>query len=545
MTTADLIRSRIAELHAKGGQDWQSLMRQVDGQYKTIPYNTAQMLALLVGDYMPTVKNLDLEWSRGTGKTTLLAAFARRIARDLPRGVYQWEVPTYQKFLTEIIPSFIYGLEMQGLYKDLHYFIGRRPPARWGWQEPYKPPVKYDNFITFWTGFGINLISQDNPGAGRGLNTDGRLASESAMLNKKKLDEESGPAIRGSNVARLGNRRYFNFRLMESSTPLTDAGEWFIQRQDLARKSPEVQQFSRANCVENIKLGWLADTYLTEGKRTAPDLMTFEAEYLNIRPKFVRGGFYALLDEERHTYTNYDYTGFYTPELIGVQPDCRGDKDLIPDMPLTLGMDFGAAINSLTVSQASPREFRTLKDFYTKGTDGETQDELCQNFHDYYQYHPTKEIRFYHDATGNHATGNTKLTRAKQAENYLIALGWKVIRLSLTGTNPRHFDKYRLWERIFQEADPRMPRYRINKQNAYATYISMSRAKKKTDQNGAIKKDKSGERVDNPQRQFATDLSDAQDNPVFTLYNQRMAQYQAPIPESRVTAIGGLIRSEG
>lgn len=544
MTTPELIRSRIQALHQKGGQDWQSLMRQVDEHYKTIPYNTAQMLAIMVGDYLPKVKNLDLEWGRGTGKTTVLAAFARRIARDLPRGAYQWEVPTYQKFLTEIIPSFIHGLEMQGLYKDLHYFIGRRPPARWNWPEPYKPPVKYDNFITFYTGFGINLLSQDNVGAGRGLNTDGRLASEATMLNKRKLDEESGPAIRGSNVRMLGGKRYFNFRLMESSTPLTEAGEWFIKREELARLSPEVQQFSRANCVENIKLGWLADTYLTEGKRTAPDLMTFEAEYLNIRPKFVRGGFYALLDEEKHTYTNYDYTGFYTPDLIGVQPDCRGDKDLVPHLPLTLGMDFGAAINSLTVSQAHPAEFRTIKDFYTKGSEGETQDELCQNFHNYYQYHQSRnnEIRFFHDATGNHQTGNTKVTRAKQAENYLTALGWKVIRQSLVGTNPRHFDKYRLWERIFQETDPRMPRFRINKQNAYATYISMSRAKKKTDANGVIKKDKSAERVTNPQRQFATDLSDAEDNPVFTLYNPRMSQWHAPIPTPQVSKSGPMVQ---
>lgn len=537
MTTTELIRSRIAALHAKGGGDWQTLMRQVDERYRTIPYNTSQMLALLVGDYMPTVKNLDLEWSRGTGKTTLLAAFARRIARDIPRGAYQWEVPTYQKFLTEIIPAFIHGLEMQGLYKDLHYFVGRRPPARWGWPEPYKPPMKYDNFIIFWTGFGINLLSQDNVGAGRGLSTDGRLASEAVMLDPQKLENESGPAIRGSNVKALGGRRYFNFRLMESSTPLTDAGEWYIKREEMAKEAPGKHQFMRANCVENIKLGWLAENYLTEGRRTAPDEMTFEAEYLNIRPKFVRGGFYGLLDEKRHGYTEFNYSGFYTPDLIGVHPDCRGDADLHPDLPLTIGMDFGAAINSLVVAQSAPRDFRVLKDFYVKGAEGDTQDELCQNFHEYYKYRQPKnnEIRFYHDATGNHATGNTKVARAVQAANYLTALGWKVIRLSLTGTNPRHFDKYRLWERILQETDPRMPRFRINLQNARTTFVSMSRAKKKIGTNGEVKKDKSAERHDNPQRQFATDLSDALDQPVFTLFNQLMRTAGAALPDSKVT----------
>lgn len=521
MTTHELIRSKIESLHKKGGRDWQTLLRQVDDHYVTIRYNTAQTLALLIGDALPTVRQLDLEWGRGTGKTTILAAFARRIAADLPRGCYQWEVPTYQKFLTEIIPAFIHGLEMQGLYKDLHYFIGRRPPASWRWPEPYKPPVRYDNFITFWTGFGIVLLSQDNPGAGRGLSTDGRLASEATMLNKQKLDEESGPAIRGSNVDRLGGKRYFDFRLMESSTPLVDTGAWFIEQEDLARAMPERHRFLRANCVENVKIGWLKADYLVEGRRTCPDEMTFRAEYVNIRPKFVRGGFYGLLDEEQHTYTNFDYTGsLYAPDAIGAKPDCRGDADLAPALPLTIGMDFGAAINCMTVSQQVPGEFRTLKDFFVLGAEGEQQDDLCDQFDEYYRYHPTREIRFYHDATGNHQTGHTKLTRAQQVEKYLTEKGWRVLRLSLTGTNPRHFAKYELWRRMLQGDDPRLPRFRINRQNARTTYVAMTRAKTRTAPNGEIKKDKSGERVDNPQRQFATDLTDALDNPVYILYNQ-------------------------
>lgn len=530
MNTNELIRSKIERLHDKGSADWQSLMREVDGHYKTISFNTAQMLALLIADAMPTVKHLDLEWGRGTGKTTVAAGFTRRIAMQLPRGCYQWEVPTYQKFLTEIIPAYIHALEMQGLYKDLHYFIGRRPPARWNWPEPFKPPVRYDNFITFWTGFGINLLSQDNPGAGRGLSTDGRFADEAVMLDPKKLEDESGPSIRGSNAKLFADKRFFNFRLMMSSTALTDSGEWFIAREELAADSGGSHVFLKANCVENIKLGWLAHDYLIEAKRTASDNTTFEAEYLNIRAKFVRGGFYGMLDEKKHTYSNYDYA-HYTPDLIGVKPDCRGDADLVKDLPLTIGMDFGAAINSLPVSQQLPGEFRVLKDFFVKGRDGENQDDLCQQFHEYYQYHPNKMIRFYYDATGNHQTGNTKLTRAQQVVQFLTTLGWKVIPLTLVGTNPRHFDKYRLWERIFQETDPRMPRFRLNRMNAKTTLISMSRAKKKTGNNGEIKKDKSSERAANPKREFATDLSDALDNPVFMLYNQLMRDYGPPIPE--------------
>ena len=105
-----------------------------------------------------------------------------------------------------------------------------------------------------------------------------------------------------------------------------------------------------------------------------------------------------------------------------------------------------------------------------------------------------------------------------------------MIRLSLTGTNPRHFAKYELWKRILQEDDPRMPKFRLNRQNARTTYIAMTRAKTKTMPSGEIKKDKSGERVDNPKREFATDLTDALDNPVYSLYNQMMTDWGAVLP---------------
>ncbi len=531
MTTAELIRAEITRLHDKGGGDWQKLLRQVDEHYKQIPYNLSQTFALLIADHLPTVKNIDLEWSRGTGKTTLLAAFFRRIMADLPRGAFQWEVPTYQKFLTEIIPAFIHGLEMQGYYKDLHYFIGRRPPAKWNWPEPYKAPAKYDNFMISYNGFGINLLSQDNPGAGRGLSTDGRFVSEAVMLNKKKLDDESGPSIRGSNVKELGGKRFFDFRIMESSTPLTEAGAWFIEREQLAIESPGIHRFSKANCVENIELGWLKPDYLTEAKRTTTDLITFNAEYLNIRPKLTRGGFYALLDHERHTYTNYDYSKLYTPDKIGVRPDCRGDADCIPELPLWVGMDFGTAINSLVVGQHVGKEFRVLKNFFVKGSEGMAQDDACARLCEYYEHHQCKEIRFFHDASGGFGPGNTKVSRGVQAANFFQSKGWKVYRLSTQGTNPRHGEKHRLWEMMLEEKHLRLPRFRINRDNAKETFISMSRAQIKKGERGDIKKWKGQERVDNPNRELATDLSDALDYVVFNLFNQLSKDYGAPLPQ--------------
>lgn len=527
LTTPEMIRQEIDRLHRTGSADWKRLMLQAEAEYKPIYYNTAQWAAWHV---RPTVKEVDLEWGRGTGKTTVFARFARVIAQDLPRGAYQWEVPTYMKFLTEIIPAFIRALEMQGLYKDLHYFIGRRPPARWRWPEPYMPPLRYDNFITFWTGFGINLLSQDVAGAGRGLSTDGRFVDEACMLSKKKLEEDSGPSIRGSNARAFRDKRYFDFRLMASSTALTREGAWFIEREDDAILNPERHRFIRANCTENILLGYLKPDYLTQARKDCTDETTFRAEYLNIRPRFVRNGFYPLLDADRHGYTRFNYAHY--ANQVGAVADCRGDEDLTPGAPLILGADWGAAINSLVVCQQVGAEFRVLKNFFTLGSAGETQDDLFRRFDEYYRHHRAScpDLWLWYDATGNAATGNTKLTRAQQAEQALAALGWRVRRMTLTGTNPRHFDKYRLWERLLEEKDPRMPRVRINRHNCRELWVSLSNARAKAGANGEIKKDKSGERADNPQRQYATDLSDALDQPVFGMFNQLMRNFGAPLP---------------
>lgn len=526
-TTPELIRNEIERLHRSGGADWKRLAEQADASYRQINYNLSQWLAWHIP---PQVKELDLEWGRGTGKTTVFARFARAIAQDLPRGAFQWEVPTYQKFLTEIIPAFIHALEMQGLYKDLHYFIGRRPPARWNWPEPYKPPLRYDNVITFWTGFQINLLSQDVPGAGRGLSTDGRFADEAVMLSKKKLDEDSGPSIRGSNAKAFLNKRFFDFRMMASSTALTPAGAWFIQREEQAQLAPDRHRFIRANCMQNILLGYLKPDYLTEARRTCIDVTTYNAEYLNIRPRFVRNGFYALLDEDRHAYTRFNYAHY--GNQVGAVADCRGDDDLTPSLPLILGADWGSAINSLVVCQSLQGEFRALKNFFSLGSAGETQDDLFRRFNDYYRHHATREVWMWYDATGNASTGNTKLTRAQQAETQLVSLGWTVRRMSLTGTNPRHFEKYQLWEALLQEKHPRLPRFRVNRQNCKELWVSMSNARTKHGQQGEVKKDKSGERHDNPNRQHATDLSDAIDQPVFGMFNQMLKQFGEPLPEA-------------
>lgn len=152
------IRVAVERLHDRGSGDWQSLSRKVLKTFRPLEYNLPQMLAakaalkkrpVIDGKRIPLW--LFLEWARGTGKTTYLGHHTRQLAYSMPRSNGNFIGPTYQKLLTQIMPSMIQGLEMQGLFQNLHYFIGRKPPKSWKWPVPYQPPQKYDKYVPFFT----------------------------------------------------------------------------------------------------------------------------------------------------------------------------------------------------------------------------------------------------------------------------------------------------------------------------------------------------------------------------------------------------------
>lgn len=474
-----------------------------------------------------------LEWGRGTGKTTYRGKHWSDINREMPRSTGLFIGPSYQFILTRIIPSLVQGLEMFGLYRDLHYFIGTLPPRAWrkSWGTAYQPPAKYDRYITFYTGVGVHLISQDVPGDGRGLNADWIDGDEAAKLDAGKLQENTDPTLRGTEANAFRRSPYFGSKLYTSSTPITPEGRWFLDLEEYAVRHPKDAIFISADCSLNTHN--LREGFLEEAEEQAYAQWVFDAEYKNIRPKFVKDSFYGLLDKDRHLYVNYDYNHYTKP---GQSVDCRGDADLVRGVPLILGVDWGAQINGLTVNQhlKSVNEYRTLKSMYVLGENQEIQDDLFLNFHNYYQYHDCRDIFIWYDNSGNVQTGHTRQTRAEQAREQLSKLGWRVSLMTTGGSNPEHDLKHRLWEMILKEDLPYFPTYRMNKANCEELYISMHFARTRQGSNGEIRKDKSIEKSKTVPRQHATDLSDANDMPVFGMFKHLMRQTGYFTPSLRV-----------
>ena len=474
-------------------------------------YNLAQLIAILT---MPKVESLYLEWGRGTGKSTIIGAFIRTLITSMPRCTIMLVGESYQQILTRTLPSTIMGLEQHGIFQDVHYFVGRAAPRTWKWPKAYQSPDKFDRYIQFWNGSGIHLVSQDKKGDGRGLNADAQIGDEAALLSKKLLDENTTPALRGSNPNAFRDSPYMGKTIFASSTPLTVEGMWFTDMEDIAYTKPDQMRFLKADYRVNAHN--LMPGFVERAKATTIPWI-FNAEYLNIRPNRTQNGFYALLNEEIHTYNNYDYSHYTS---VGASVDSRGDADCITNHQLILSVDFGATINCATVLQElkSINELRALKSFYVLGDNQETQDELADKIIAYYKYHQEKAFFFWYDNTGNNRTGNSKWTKAEQFANRLRAEGWKVYMMTTGGANMSHDLKHRLWEMLLRGDHPNLPAYRMNKPNCRELFISMSNAKAKTNASGGTEKDKSSERSRKIPRQLATDLSDSQDAAVCGMY---------------------------
>ncbi len=518
------LKTQIKRLNDSGSGDYETLLRQVQKHEHVVPLNLPQYRAAI-----SQAKELYLEWGRGTGKTTFRGFHWSSILKELPRSTGLFIGPSYQFILTRIVPSLVQGLEMMGLYQGLHYFIGQQPPRSWrkSWGEAYQPPGKYDRYISFWNGVGVHLISHDVQGDGRALNADWIDGDEAGMLKRSHLQENTDPTLRGTKKQVFQGKRYFGSKLYTSSTPLTPEGKWFTDLEEQAALEPEKIAFIKATCKHNLVN--LMDGYLENAERNAYQHWVYLAEYLNIRPKWTKDSFYSLLDPDVHLYSNYDYSFYTSP---GQSVDCRGDADLVKGHPLILGVDWGAAINCLTVNQhlTSINEYRTIKSMFVLGDEQKIQDDLFKEFNEYYKHHNNKDIYLYYDKSGNQQTGHTKQTRAEQARAQLKALGWRVHLMTVGTINPQHYDKYLLWARILKEEDPRLIRYRMNRDNCNELYISMRNAKTKQGANGEIKKDKSSEKSGRP-RQEATDLSDANDGPIWSMFNHLLNNIGLIMPQ--------------
>lgn len=499
-------------------------------EVKELQYNLAQIFFLLCHQLIKI-----LEWGRGTGKSTILGKDILDKVIQLPRSTGVMVAETYAQIKTRTLPSTIAGLEQHGIYKDLHFFVGKRPPASWNWPEPIEPILDYMNCIIFWNGTVMVFVSQDGGAAsGRGLNVDWVVADEAARLDEEQFNLDILLTNRGGKYKKAeypdGTWKYFkdcslhHSITLATSTPVTVKGRWIFKYEELSMLEPDKVAFIRASAEVNRHN--LGDNYFETAKAAMPDFL-YKAEVENIRIKQIDDGFYPLLDEHKHTYTAFN-NEYYTSLVDNTEATCLGDADLDLHAPLIGGLDWGANINCLVICQDNRTEFNILKNIYVKYP--LIIDDLIAKFVKYYEHHQHKVLNLWYDPSGNNAQANSKLTYANQVKELLNKAGWTVNLMTRWNNQESHTLKYRLWQNLLKGTDPKYPIIKMNKHNCQELWISMTNAPAVQGYNEAIKKDKSSEKKKGFDQAHATHFSDAADVVVVGMFLHNLNPTQS-IPD--------------
>ena len=468
---------------------------------------------------------------RRLGKSHGFAApFSLRNTQYMPRSTGGIVGSTYQQLLSRTLPGTLQALDSFGYKRDLHYYIGHKPPKNSNFQKPIIDPPSYENAIIWYNGTIWRLISQDRQGTSNSLTLDWLLLDEAKFLKFRKLKEETFPA-NGGFKGHFGKCPWHNSMLIISDMPTTKAGSWFLTYKDkmdnelidainalvaerfhlyqLLKKAPsdslrktfrEVEialaklrsvavYYREWSSIENLLL--LGDKYIPQMKRDLPPLV-FQTSILCKKISNQRDNFYSAMQESIHYYDAFDNT--YLDSLDYNYNDksdnCLQDGDLNRDKPICIAFDYNANINWICAGQRNGVKMLTLKSFFVKYNNKIR--ELVKDFCNYYRHQNKKEVIYYFDNTAlgtNYAVGDDDFASVICAE--FDRQKWTVKRIHIGNPVP-HSDKHRMIYLSMKGQRYLFPMF--NKPNNEALLLAMENTGVRIGPHG-FQKDKSGEKL--------------------------------------------------
>ena len=518
---------------------------------KKVYFNKPQRLTQLIGANTTVIVA-----GRRTGKTDSIAApFVLRNMQRMPGSTGGIVVPTFKHGLTNTIPGLLAAWRRWGYIEGLHYVVGRKPPK--SFRQPIIDPKDYEHVISFYNGAVAVIISQDRPGSSNSLTLSWLLVDEAKFIDYAKLKDETLPA-NGGIKSHFGKHSFNHSIMILSDMPQTQKGSWFLHYRD--KMDPELIRTIEAtvyeiwrtkeriralnasgkpvppylkgylrrldrdlnkmrsiavyyreySSIENLQL--LGENYIKQMKRDLTPL-TFQTSILCQRIGIAKDGFYSSM-REGHKYDANDnqYLDTLGYDYDFSTLDARADKDVDPDAPICIGMDYNANINWIVAGQPRDRRLNVIKSFYVKFD--RKIPALVEDFCRYYASHRNKTVVYYYDATAlgsNYAVNDQDFhyNVVKEFERH----GWRIESVYLG--NPMHHDeKYLLINNAFAGKQRLMPFF--NRSNNEDLILAIQSAGVSNGSNG-FRKDKSGEKLAESEEdllEHRTDGTDAFD----TLY---------------------------
>lgn len=372
---------------------------------KKIYFNNPQRLTQLIGANTTVIVA-----GRRTGKTDSIAApFALRNMQRMPGSTGGIVVPTFKHGLTNTIPGLLAAWKRWGFLNGLHYVVGRRPPK--SFKRPIIEPNDYEHVISFYNGSCAVIISQDRPGSSNSLTLSWLLVDDAKFIDYQKLKDETLPA-NGGIKSHFGKHSFNHSMMVLSDMPQTQKGSWFLHYHNkmdadlirtiegmvyeiwriknrvrmLSSKGETVPPYLKSylrrldrnlnqmrsvavyyreySSIENLQL--LGENYIKQMKRDLTPL-TFQTSILCQRIGIAKDGFYSSMREGH----KYDANDNQYLDTLGYDYDfstlnARADKDVNPDAPICIGMDYNANINWIVAGQPDGRRLNVVKSFYVK-----------------------------------------------------------------------------------------------------------------------------------------------------------------------------------
>ena len=518
---------------------------------KKIYFNKPQRLTQLIGANTTVIVA-----GRRTGKTDSIAApFVLRNMQRMPGSTGGIVVPTFKHGLTNTIPGLLAAWKRWGFIEGLHYVVGRKPPK--SFRQPIIDPKDYEHVISFYNGSVAVIISQDRPGSSNSLTLSWLLVDEAKFIDYAKLKDETLPA-NGGIKSHFGKHSFNHSIMILSDMPQTQKGSWFLHYRDkmdveliktieatvyeiwrtkeriraLNAKGETVPPYLKGylrrldrdlnkmrsvavyyreySSIENLQL--LGENYIKQMKRDLTPL-TFQTSILCQRIGIAKDGFYSSM-REGHKYDANDnqYLDTLGFDYDFSALDSRADKDVDPDAPICIGMDYNANINWIVAGQPRDRRLNVIKSFYVKFE--RKIPALVEDFCRYYASHRNKTVVFYYDAT---ALGSNYAVNEQDFRWVVVhefeRQGWRCEAVYL-GNPMRHDEKYLLINQGFAGKQRLMPFF--NRSNNEDLILAIQSAGVSRGRNG-FRKDKSGEKLSESEEdllEHRTDGTDAFD----TLY---------------------------
>lgn len=453
-------------------------------------YHNAKQIAFL----QARQKSRTLLWGRGTGKSTAIGSLNYLKFINLPRAKVFFSSSTYGQILTKTLPAIELKWEEYGLKEGFHYVVGRKPPDNY--TRPYSPPRKFENVITFFNGFTIDLLSMDRPDLARGGSYDGGCVDEAALVPKEHLDKVLLPSIRG-------NRNHFTHYLhhnwnLYSSMPWKSKGQYLLEYADKARAYPEDYFYSEATYLDNLVV--LGPDYAETLKREM-DHTRFIVEVLNQPLRRVPDGFYHRFSEGHHV---YEPQYVYGSGPRGVTAE--GFNDVDPKALLDIALDFGGWFSCASVWQQHDKEERCVNAFHVKedGILDDLVDQICEAYND----HKFKRVRLWGEPAGHVKQAAVRDSNYDQMARRFRRHGWYVEICAPAGhRSSTHEQRHYFINDIFSEEYGHLPRVRINQEACSDLIFALLM----TSINYDFKKDKSKERDRDYPQEHAPHYTDGLD----------------------------------